>query len=236
MNVFPLLLVILAATVQYGDTTACPISTADGDTKPLYLLQLSPDFNNYLGTRFLTSALIAQEEINNRSDILPGYHIELIEDRIEVCSSPDAGIGLVNLVKHTVSPPCRPVVAVIGLVCPSHTSILYPVVSYEGFDLIQMSLRSPVLNKRIPHLWHFIGNATVYSDIVLAIMDQFNWTRVGVVYSSGSSLTLGRRVTVVVWSFINLTLGRRVTVVVLSFYLSICQQRYREQRSLLRAS
>ena len=34
----------------------------------------------------------------------------------------------------------------------------------------------------------------------------------------------------------SLTLGRRVTVVVLSFYLSICQPRYREQRSLLRAS
>ena len=37
-----------------------------------------------------------------------------------------------------------------------------------------------------------------------------------------------------------LTLGRRVTVVVLSFYLSIylsiCQPRYREQRSLLRAN
>ena len=149
---------------------------------------MSPDFNKYLGTRYLTSALIAQEEINNRSDILPGYHIELIEDRIEVCSSPDAGIGLVNLVKHTVSPPCRPVVAVIGLVCPSHASILYPVVGYEGFDLIQMSLRSQILNKRIPHLWHFVGTATVYSDIVLAIMDEFNWKRVGVVYDSGSAL------------------------------------------------
>ena len=51
------------------------------------------------------------------------------------------------------------------------------------------------------------------------------------------SLTLGRRVTVVVWS---LTLGRRVKVVVLSFVRSfirsVCPPRYRDQRSLLRAS
>ena len=46
-------------------------------------------------------------------------------------------------------------------------------------------------------------------------------------------LTLGRRVTVVVLSFINPRpegYGSRFVI------LSICQQRYREQRSLLRAS
>ena len=126
--------------------------------------------------------MIAQEEINNRSDILPGYHIQ---DTIEV------GIGLSNLVKHTVSPPCHPVVAVMGLVCSSHTSILSPVAGHEGFDLIQLSrASSPIFEtqyEHFPHLWRNIGAATVYSDTVLAIMDQFNWTRVGIVYNTDSS-------------------------------------------------
>ena len=39
---------------------------------------------------------------------------------------------------------------------------------------------------RFPHLWTFLGSATTYSDIILALMDQFNWGRVGLVYNSGS--------------------------------------------------
>ena len=41
------------------------------------------------------------------------------------------------------------------------------------------------MSLRFPHLWR----ATVYSDIVLALMDEFNWTRVGLVYNSGSIFT-----------------------------------------------
>ena len=118
MNVMSLLqltvLVLLVAT-SHGATTSCPNSTANRDTKPLYLLLLLPKYGNNYEYALSTSANIAQEEINNRSDILPGYHIQLIQDTIEVCSSSEAGIGLSNLVKHTVSPPCRPVV-VMGLV------------------------------------------------------------------------------------------------------------------------
>ena len=194
MNVMSLLqltvLVLLVAT-SHGATTSCPNSTANRDTKPLYLLLLLPKYGNNYEYALSTSANIAQEEINNRSDILPGYHIQLIQDTIEVCSSSEAGIGLSNLVKHTVSPPCRPVVAVMGLVCSSHTSILSPVAGHEGFDLIQLSrASSPKFEtqyEHFPHLWRNIGAATVYSDTVLAIMDQFNWTRVGIVYNTDSS-------------------------------------------------
>ena len=87
---------------------------------------------------------------------------------------------------------CSPVVAVMGLECSSHTSILSPVAGHEGFDLIQLSkASSPIFeaqNNQFPHLWRFTGAATVYSDTVLAIMDQFNWTRVGIVYNTDSLL------------------------------------------------
>ena len=91
-----------------------------------------------------------------------------------------------------MSPPCRPVVAVMGLECSSQTALLSPVAGHEGFDLIQLSKASSLIfetqNNRFPHLWRFSTAATVYSDTVLAIMDQFNWTRVGIVYSVDSSL------------------------------------------------
>ena len=165
-------------------------STTNKDTRPLHLLVLLP---NYTEVEIaMLGAYIARKEINSRSDILPGYHIELIKERIDVCSSTEAGIGLNVLVKNTLSPPCRPVVAVMGLECSSQTALLSPVAGHKGFDLIQLSKASSLIfetqNNRFPHLWRFSTAATVYSDTVLAIMNQFNWTRVGIVYSVDSSL------------------------------------------------
>ena len=73
----PLLLILLVSMFQLGDTsTSCPNSTATDGTKPLYLLAL---VGMYPTTEIsILAAKIAQEEINNRNDILPGYHIGLI--------------------------------------------------------------------------------------------------------------------------------------------------------------
>ena len=192
MNAQWLLPLFFLATLEYGDTS-CPSSTDNEDTKPLYLLALLANYGN--AENNLLAANVAQEEINNRSDILPGYHIEIIQDTTETCSSLHAGIGLSNLVKHTVNPPCRPVVAVMGLQCATQTSKISPVACHKGFDLIQLSkATSPefeLQNERFSHLWRFRGAAIAYTDTILAIMDQFNWTRVGIVYNIESPLYTG---------------------------------------------
>ena len=174
--------------------TSCPNTSATADIKPLYLLTLAsiPD-----DLRALSGARIAQDEINNRTDLLSGYHIELIVDTIVGCSIFEAGIGLSNLVKYTVNPPCRPVVAVNGLGCSSHTSVLSPVAGHDGYDLIQLSsANSPIFQTQqhhFPHLWQFLDSAAVYSDTILAIMDQYNWSgnRIGVVFDVGHILYSG---------------------------------------------
>ena len=180
-------LVLLTLQFGGGETTSCPNTSATADTKPLYLLTLT-SFTH--GLRVLSGARVARDEINNRTDLLSGYHIELIVDDIELCSALDAGIGLSNLVKYTVSPPCRPVVAVNGLGCSSQTSLLSPVAGHDGYDLIQLSAaNSPIFqtqNYRFPRLFRFLGSAAVYSDTILAIMDQYNWNRIGVVYNADS--------------------------------------------------
>ena len=148
-------------------------------------------FTRYVS--IVSGALIAQDEINNRTNLIPGYHIELIVKRREPCSSNHLVAGLSNLLNYTIDPPCRPVVAVSGLGCSSHTIVMSPVAGHNGFDLIQLSsANSPIFqtqNHRFPHLWNFLGSATVYPDTVLALMDQFNWKRVGLVYNSGSVFT-----------------------------------------------
>ena len=109
---------------------------------------------------------------------------------MEECSSFEAGIGLSNLVKYTVNPPCRPVVAVNGLPCSSHTSLLSPVAGHDGYDLIQLSgANAPIFQSQInrfPHLWRFLGPATVYTEAIQLMMDQYNWSRIGVIFAEDS--------------------------------------------------
>ena len=164
----------------------CPITTREG-TRPLYLLTLVP-FDRNVG--ILSGARIARDEVNNRTDLLPGYHLELITERRESCSTYGATLGLSNLLRYTIVSPCRPLVAVGGLGCSTHTEFMSPIASHEGFDLIQLSSANSLIfqtqSHRFPHLWSLLGSATVYSDAAFSAMEQFNWTQVGIVYNVGS--------------------------------------------------
>ena len=191
-----LLLTLIVLLLSEGESTSCPNTTATGETKPLYLLTLVPFPDPTDGAGWdeglsaLPGARVARDEINSRPDLLPGHHIELIVKNIEACSLTDNFVGLMNLIKYTINPPCRPVLAITGLLCSSHTSFLSPVAGHDGLDLVQLSAaNSPVFeeeNQNFPHLWRFLGSAIVYADTVLAIMDQFNWRRIGIAYDVGS--------------------------------------------------
>ena len=187
MSIWMLLCLLAIFQLCETDEGVCPRSSNDG-RKPLYLVTLV-SFTE--GLRLLPGAHVAQTEINNRSDLLTGYRLELIVADIEGCSSSLAGLGLSNLVKYTVSPPCRPVVAVNGLGCSSHTSILSPVAGHNEYDLIQLSIaNSPVFstqNHKFPRLWRLLGSSSVYSEAVLAIMSWYNWQRIGILYDLQST-------------------------------------------------
>ena len=164
----------------------CSNTTASGATKPLYLLALIGGDNEM---NVLSGAQIARDQINTRNDLLPGYHLELIFERIGKCEQ--VGTGLSGLAKYIFNPPtCGPIVAIIGLMCSSHASILSPVAGHDGYDFIQLSAaNSPVFhtqNHHFPHFWLFLGSATAYADTVLSMMEQFKWKRVGVVYNTDS--------------------------------------------------
>ena len=184
----PLLLIVMCATRNQA-------AARTEDRKPLYLLALVPFPDPRIGTGWdegLTAyagTRVAQNEVNNRTDLLPGYRIELIADNMEACSIKPASNGLVTLLRHITNRQ-RPIAAVAGLLCSSHTKVLSPIVGHEGFDLIQLSAASSSIfrtqNKDYPHLWRFLGSSTGYTDTILTLMEKFEWTRVGIVYDTGS--------------------------------------------------
>ena len=173
----------------------CPMTATNGSLQPLYVLVLVPFPDSRPGSGFdgglssLPGARIARDEINNHSDILEGYHIELIEGNAEACSRLTAPDGLVNLVEYGLEAKCSPVVAVAGLLCSSHTMELSRVISRGQVSLITLAAaNSPIFelkSDRYPHLWQFLGSASVYGETALALMAKYDWRRIGVVHSHG---------------------------------------------------
>ena len=173
----------------------CPMTTTNGSLQPLYVLVLVPFPDSRPGSGFdaglssLPGARIARDEINNHSDILEGYQIELIEGNAEACSRLTAPDGLVNLVEYGIEAKCSPVVAMAGLLCSSHTMELSRVTSRGQVSLIALAAaNSPIFeleSDRYPHLWRFLESASVFCEASLALMAKYDWRRISVVHSHG---------------------------------------------------
>ena len=173
----------------------CPMTATNGSLQPLYVLVLVPFPDSRPGSGFdgglssLPGARIARDEINNHSDILEGYHIELIEGNAEACSRLTAPDGLVNLVEYGLEAKCSPVVAVAGLLCSSHTLELSRVISRGRVSLIALAAaNSPKFeleSDRYPHLWRFLESAIVCGEAALALMAKYDWRQISVVHLNG---------------------------------------------------
>ena len=105
-----LLLLVAIQSISEADIISSPQNNTAEKNKPLYLLTLVPlpaantcSLGQAGGLNMLSGARIAQDQINNRNDLLPGYQVELIVKNIEACSCSGAGIGLSNLIEHTTS-------------------------------------------------------------------------------------------------------------------------------------
>ena len=158
-----------------------------------YLLLVPwPDVSNRIhaawdaGFDLLTGARVAVQEINQRTDLLNRYKIELIEAGHEACGLAETDHGLQNLVNNSINPLLpHNVVVILGLFCSTSTDALSPIAGREGVDLIQFSAsNSPIFNlnsKSYPHLWRFLQSANIYVNMTIALMKRFEWKRVAVI-------------------------------------------------------
>ena len=133
-----------------------------------------------LGPDLSSGARVAVSEVNNNSNILPGYRINLIESRHEACGQIQSTQGLINMVRYAINPhtPVN-VAAIMGLYCSITTRAISPVAS--KFDIIHLTAANlaPTFHAttyKYPHLWQFNKFTSSYADMMLSIMDRFGWT------------------------------------------------------------
>ena len=136
------------------------------------------------GFELLPAGDLAIEQINNRSDILPGYRLELVDIESEACGVSTINTGYVNFYKHLVQPNSL-VVGVVGLFCSTVTAAISPVASHPGIDYIQVAGSTSPLFQNVtayPWLYHTISSATIFNKATLRLMDKFGWKRISSIH------------------------------------------------------
>ena len=169
-------------------------SSLDELSHPLHILSLLPyaDSNGKYGwdkgLELLPAARIAVRHVNNRSDVLPGYTINLIERASDACGRSFVIKGLENFVANSVSPFDNSInaIAVVGLACSTVTATVSPISG--ALSILQIAMSNSQLlrdTSKFPHLWRMFSSSDVLVEATVSLMEQNNWQRVGLI-SDGS--------------------------------------------------
>ena len=162
------------------------------DCPVLYMLNVEPypddgEFAGWdRGLELIPGGDLAAEQINNRSDILMGRELSLINIDSEACGRSTINKGLVNfyreLVNHSTS---HCVIGVIGLFCSTVTNVIAPIAGHTNIGYIQLAgSTSPLHRRNDTYLFHSIASSTVFNEVVIAMMEVFDWQRIGLVHDS----------------------------------------------------
>ena len=159
-----------------------------GNAQPLYLLSLLPypqftrpsDPNT--GSYAFLGGQIAVELINNRSDILNGYDLELIE-AASGCSNELHGLlSVISDVFHSG----KQIMGIIGPKCSKSDALLTPLLNQEEISLIHFHLSIvPVLQENgIRYPYSFSTSRTLHTLVTAAseLMQRNQWYDVVVLY------------------------------------------------------
>ena len=160
--------------------------------KTLYLLSLLSYIDNDTspiadGDSTIAGAELAVAEINNRSDLLENYRLELIPAN-DGCIFKDSCKSVISLIDNLYYGG-KLIVGVIGPECSDAAKAVAFLTGKPEIALINVHLGSaPELADRSLYPYSFGINppTTNYIDMMLALFAYNNWTRAAVLYSADS--------------------------------------------------
>ena len=135
------------------------------------------------GLELLPAAQVAVDRINQDPTILPGYNLELTELDTGTCDQGYPSDALFQFVNE-ITQEEQHLVGVVGAFCTTLAKAVALIAERSGTNLLQILVSpSPALHDRVqyPHLFPIIPSSAVYGEAVCSLMEQFGWTRVGVV-------------------------------------------------------
>ena len=154
---------------------------ADGDDERtrLRILGLFPyRGSSWNGEYVIPAARLAIDEINNNTDILPGYKLELIEANSECSRDP----GLRTFVSNAIHSE-HVAVAILGPGCSSSSIPIASVAGRDDIRIPQLSYGATSVFLSFAHSYPYFYRTVPTNSFTLArikLMKEFNWKRYGV--------------------------------------------------------
>jgi hypothetical protein len=187
--------VIIFSLVLGGSTASSENSQIKCST--LYLLNVVPYPDNGenagwdRGLDLVPAGHLAAAQINNHSELLSGYKLELVDIDSESCGRSTITKGVVNLHTELVIPILNNrsscVVGIIGLYCSMVTSAIVPIVSRPGVNYVKLAASGSPEHRYDPtfrDVFHTIASSSVFNEAVIMMMRTFNWRRIGLIHNA----------------------------------------------------
>ena len=127
------------------------------------------------------AAYLAVEQVNNRTDLLSDYQVELIRADGGCNVTERTVIGINELACS-----CKPIVGIIGPSCGTSSMVISQIVGNEEFSLttIHYGQREILGNRSLfPYAFGILGSQAIYVDAVVDLVEQNNWKRFAILYS-----------------------------------------------------
>ena len=127
----------------------------------------------------LPAAQLAIDQINNRSDVLRDYNLELLEGDSGCNVVTTTYVTMVDLLYSSDKP-------VVGIVGPACSEAALSVARQTGLDVpVHVTTGSiPLLDNRTdyPNTFGIISSSTAHVDVIFELMKQNSWINVAVLY------------------------------------------------------
>ena len=134
------------------------------------------------------AAYLAVEQVNNRTDLLSDYQVELIRADGGCNVTERTVIGINKLACS-----CKPIVSIIGPSCGKSSMVISQIVGNEEFSLttIHYGQREILGNRSLfPYAFGILGSQAMYVDAVAELVEHNNWKRLTILYSEHDILSI----------------------------------------------
>ena len=159
---------------------------ADGEVEnQLHVLVLSPHPSPGTawpaGPSLFSAARLATDIINNRTDILPGYTIRLLDGDSACGLSTRTTETFVREAFHSLN--TDRVVGIVGPACSVAATEIGGLTTKSGISRVVITIANgPQLRNKYSNMFKIVSSSTVYGDVLFKLMQHNKWKSVAAIY------------------------------------------------------
>ena len=173
-----------ARTIYFGLMLAYP--------DPLKRRSFASAFDD--GHNIAPAAYAAVEQINNRTDLLGNYTVELIRFDGGCSVTERTAVGLNDLICS-----CKPVVGIVGPSCGLSAEMVSRATGTSQFAMVSMNYGEMVAlgdRSKYPYAFGMLGSSLVFAKAFVELMKHNNWIKIALLWTDSGvdGYDIGRRI------------------------------------------